>query len=94
MVLERNEVYYRTAIAHAACSFLFLFLPNHIDKVFHLHHILQAFLPPKCYNAPDFHLHHKPVFQILYYNDTIQIVPLLHVYCYNQDTMPFQKQSG
>ena len=39
-------------------------------------------------------LYHKPVFQILYYNDTIQIVPLLHVYCYNQDTVPFQKQSG
>ena len=26
------------------------------------YHILQAFLLKKCYNAPDFHLHHKPVF--------------------------------
>ena len=93
-MLERNEVYYRTAIAHAACSFLFLFLPNHIDKVFHPHHILQAFLLKKYYNVSNFHLHHKLVFQILYYNDTIQIVPLPHACRYSQDTVPFPMQFG
>lgn len=40
---KRNEVYYRTAIAHAACSFLFLFLPYH-KQVFQIRYNADTFI--------------------------------------------------
>ena len=42
--IKRNEFFDRTAIAQAACSFLFLFLKYHPDTVFRLLHGAQVFL--------------------------------------------------
>ena len=44
------------------CSFLFLFLQNHIKITFHLYHILLTSLLYKCYTVLNFHPDHKQEF--------------------------------